>query len=51
MIKDVENILGASQPFNIPQMRILCLALCTIFNGVIWFSEVQLLEFFIYIGY
>jgi hypothetical protein len=26
---------GASQPFSIPQVRILCLALSPIFNGVI----------------
>jgi hypothetical protein len=26
---------GASQPFGIPQVRILCLALSPIFNGVI----------------
>jgi hypothetical protein len=31
MIKDVEHFSGASQPFNIPQLRILCLALCPIF--------------------
>ena len=42
---------GASQPFGIPQVRILCLALSPIFNGVIWFSVVHLLDFFIYIGY
>jgi hypothetical protein len=35
MIKDVEHFSGASQPFDIPQLRILCLALCPIFNGVI----------------
>jgi hypothetical protein len=50
MIKDVEHFLGASQPFDILQLRILCLALCPIFNGVIWFSGVHLLEFFIYLG-
>jgi hypothetical protein len=27
---------GASQPFGIPHLRILCLALYPIFNGVIW---------------
>ena len=32
------NLLsGESQPFSIPQLRILCLALSPIFNGVIWF--------------
>jgi hypothetical protein len=41
--------LGAPQPFVIPRLRILCLALYTIFKRVIWFSGVQLLEFFIYI--
>ena len=42
---------GASQPLGILQVRILCLALSPIFNGVIWFSVVHLLDFFIYIGY
>ena len=42
---------GASQPFGVPQVRILCLVLSPIFNEVIWFSGVHLLEFFIYIGY
>jgi hypothetical protein len=47
MIKDIEHLfLGASQPFGISQLRILCLALYPIFNRVIWFSGVQLLEFF-----
>jgi hypothetical protein len=50
MIKDVEHFLGASQPFRIPQLRILCLALYPIFKiGLFGFSGVQLLEFFIYI--
>ena len=40
MIKDVEHFLGASQPFGIPQLRFLCLALYPIFNRVIWFSGV-----------
>jgi hypothetical protein len=31
MIKDVEYFSGASQPFGIPQLRILCLALYSIF--------------------
>jgi hypothetical protein len=35
MIKDVEHFSGTSQPFSIPQLRILCLALYPIFNGVI----------------
>jgi hypothetical protein len=35
MIKDAEKFLGASQPFSIPQVRIPCLALSPIFNGVI----------------
>ena len=51
MIKDVAHFLGASQTFGIPQLRILCLTLYHIFNRVIWFSGVQLLKFFIYIGY
>jgi hypothetical protein len=49
MTKDVEHFFkGASHPFCIPQLRILCLALYPIFNRVIWFSRVQLLEFFEY---
>ena len=32
MIKDVEHFLGVSQPFGIPQLRILCLALYPIFK-------------------
>jgi hypothetical protein len=40
MIKDVELFLGASQPFGIPQLIILCLALYPIFNRVIWFFGV-----------
>jgi hypothetical protein len=32
MTKDVEHFLGASQPFGIPQFRILCLALYPIFK-------------------
>jgi hypothetical protein len=51
MIKYVEHFLGGSQPSGIPQLRIPCLALYPIFNRVIWFSGVNLLEFFIYIGY
>ena len=51
MIKDVEHFWSASQSFGIPQLRILCLALYPIFNGVIWISGVQLLELFVYIGY
>ena len=36
MIKDVEHFFsGASQPFSIPQLRILCLVLYPIFNRVI----------------
>jgi hypothetical protein len=35
MIKDAEHFSGASQPFSNPQVRILCLALSPIFNGVI----------------
>jgi hypothetical protein len=31
MIKDVKHFSGASQPFDIPQLRILCLVLCPIF--------------------
>jgi hypothetical protein len=44
-------VLGVSQPFSISQSRILCLALYPVFNTVIWFSGVQLLEFSLYIGY
>jgi len=42
---------GASQPFSIPQLRILCLALYPIFNRVILSSGVYLPELFVYIGY
>jgi hypothetical protein len=35
MIKDAEHFSGASQSFGIPQVRILCLGLSPIFNGVI----------------
>jgi hypothetical protein len=31
MTKDVEHFLGASRPFSIPQLRILCLALYSTF--------------------
>jgi hypothetical protein len=43
-------LLGASQPFNIPMLRILSLALYPIFNRV-FFLWSLLLEFFVYIGY
>jgi hypothetical protein len=36
--------LGASQPFNIPQLRILCLALYPIFNMVIGSLESNFLS-------
>jgi hypothetical protein len=36
MTKDIKY-LSASSPFKIPLLRILCLALYPIFNGVIWF--------------
>jgi hypothetical protein len=42
--------LGASQPFDIPQLKILSFARYLIFNRVIWFSGVYLLEFFVYIS-
>jgi hypothetical protein len=35
---------SACQPFGIPQVRILCLALRPILNGVIWISGVHLLS-------
>jgi hypothetical protein len=35
MIKAVEHFSGASQPFGIPQLRILSLALYPILNSVI----------------
>ena len=41
----------ASQPFDIPQLRTICLALYPIFNRIIWFPGVKLLEFFEYLGY
>jgi hypothetical protein len=37
MIKDAEHFLSASQPLDIPQLRILCLALYPIFNRDICF--------------
>ena len=42
---------GASLPFGIPQVRFFVQFWAPFFNGVIWFSEVHLLEFFIYVGY
>jgi hypothetical protein len=45
------SFFSASSPFEIPQLRILCLALYPIFNRVIWFSGVKLLEFFVYFEY
>jgi hypothetical protein len=35
MTKDVEHFFGTSQPFGIPQLRILCLSLYPIFNRAI----------------
>jgi hypothetical protein len=40
MTKDAEHFLGSFQPFGIPQLRILWLALYPIFNRVICFSGV-----------
>ena len=45
-LRMLNNFSGASPPFGIPQVRILCLAPSPFFNGVIWFSGVHLLEFF-----
>ena len=42
---------GTCQTFGIPQLRILCLSLYPIFNGVTWISGVQLLKLFVYIEY
>jgi len=39
-LKMLDISLGASEPFSIPQLRILCLALYPNFNRVIWFSGV-----------
>ena len=36
MTKDVDHFLDASWPFEISLLKILCLALCPIFNWVIW---------------
>ena len=47
MTKNAE--LGASQPFCILQLRFPCFPLYPIFNRVIWFSGVYLLEFLVYI--
>ena len=43
--------MAASQKFNIPQVKILCLALYPIYKRDIWLSGVYLLEFFVYLGY
>jgi hypothetical protein len=40
MTKNVEHFLDASRPFDIPLLRILCLALYLIFKRVILFSVV-----------
>ena len=40
MIMDVQHFLGASQPFSIPHLRILCLALYPNFNRFTWVSGV-----------
>jgi hypothetical protein len=41
MTKDTEHFfLGAFQPLGILQLRIICLALYSNFNMVIWFSGV-----------
>ena len=45
MIKDVEHFVGASQPFGISQLRILCLALYPIFKrGLFVFLESNFLS-------
>ena len=36
--------LGASWPFEFPQLQILCLALYTIFNGLLGFLELNFLS-------
>jgi hypothetical protein len=50
-LKDVEIFFSVSQPFDLPQLRVLFLVIYLIFNKVIWFSGVKLLEFFVYFGY
>jgi hypothetical protein len=40
----LNNSLGASQLFDIPWLRGLCLVLYPIFNRVIWFSESNFLS-------
>ena len=41
MTENVEHLsLSVSQPFSIPQVSILCLALYPIFNKAMWFSGV-----------
>jgi hypothetical protein len=47
VIKDVEHFFRSSQPFS----ENLLSSEHHFFNGVILFSGVYLLEFFIYIGY
>ena len=40
MTRDVEHLLGVSQPIDIPQLKISYLALYPIFNRIIGFSRV-----------
>jgi hypothetical protein len=49
--KDVEHSISAFQSFHIPQLRILFLTVYPSFNRIIYFSGVELLEFFAYIGH
>ena len=53
MIKDVEHFFMCFSDIRYSSVEnTLFSSVCSpIFNGVIWFSGVQLLEFFIYIGY
>ena len=40
MTKDVEKNFRYFSPFDIPQLKILCLALYPVFNRIIWFFGV-----------
>ena len=52
IIKDVEHFFRCFSAIQYSSVENFFVQLCLypIFNGVIWFSGVQLLEFFIYIG-
>jgi hypothetical protein len=51
MIKDVEHFFRCFSPILYSSVQNSLFISVPHFNGVIWFSGVQLLEFFVYIGY